>query len=74
MTSPHPGDRIRLIVMTDDPDPIPPDTTGTVTSVKTHGSGRDAWVQVEVDWDNGRKLMLSIPPDRFELLPDGTEE
>ena len=70
MTSPQPGDRIRLVAMPDDPDPIPPGTSGTITSVEQHGAGRDAWLQVEVAWDNGRKLMLTIPPDRFEVLSD----
>ena len=30
--------------------------------------GRDAWMQIEVDWDSGRGLMLTVPPDRFELM------
>ena len=68
MTSPQPGDRIRLVAMPDDPYPVPPGATGTITSVKQHGVGRDAWLQVEVEWDSGRKLMLTIPPDRFEVL------
>jgi hypothetical protein len=74
MTSIHPGDRIRLIAMPDDPNPIPPGTTGTIKSVKQHGAGRDAWVQVEVEWDTGRKLMLSVPPDRLEVLPGEADE
>lgn len=40
--------------MTDGPDPISPGSTGTVTAVRQHGT----WSQVDVDWDNGRKLML----------------
>jgi hypothetical protein len=27
-------------------------------------------MQFEVDWDNGRKLMLTVPPDRFEVVSD----
>ncbi len=69
MTPFHPGDRIRLLAMPDDSDPIPTGATGTIISVKPHGAGRDTWLQVEVDWDDGRKLMLSIPPDRVEILP-----
>ncbi|MBB3205427.1 hypothetical protein FHS27_001227 [Rhodopirellula rubra] len=53
------GDRVRLVSMTDDPDPIPVGTTGTVAGVYPHGD----WTQVDVDWDTGRSLMLSIPPD-----------
>ena len=68
MHAPQPGVRIRLIAMLDDPDPVPPGTTGTVTTVHPHGCGRGQWLQVEVDWDNGRTLMLSVPPDEFEVV------
>ena len=64
MHTPQPGDRIRLVAMPDDPDPIPAGTTGTVAAVRPHGT----WAQVDVDWDNGRKLMLVVPPDQFEVL------
>ena len=74
MTSLQTGDRIRMIGMPDDPDPIPPDTMGTVRSVKKHGAGRDAWMQVDVNWDNGRKLMLSMPPDCIEILSGKAEK
>ncbi len=57
------GDRVRLVRMADDPDPIPVGTTGTVVGVHTHSD----WTQVDVDWDNGRSLMLSIPPDEIEI-------
>lgn len=58
----EPGDRIELIDMPDDPNPIPAGTKGTVVGssfVRTGGG----WWQVDVQWDNGRSLMLSIPPD-----------
>jgi len=64
MNTPQPGDRIRLLAMTDDPDPIPLGTTGTVISVRQLGS----WSQVDVKWDNGRTLMLVVPPDQFEVI------
>ena len=64
MTKPQPGDRIRLLAMTDDPDPIPLGTIGTVISVRQLGS----WSQVDVKWDNGRTLMLVVPPDQFEVI------
>ena len=65
MTTPlKSGDRIRLISMTDDPDPIPAGTTGTVTGVYP----QNGWTQVDVEWDNGRSLMLSIPPDLVERI------
>ena len=58
------GDRIRLIHMVDDPDPIPAGTIGTVTEIHIHSD----WTQVEVSWENGRMLMLSSPPDKFEII------
>ena len=58
------GDRVRLVSMADDPDPIPAGATGTVAGVYPHSD----WTQVDVDWDNGRSLMLSIPPDFVEVL------
>lgn len=60
----NPGDRVRLISMTDDPDPIPAGQMGTVVGVYP----RSDWTQVDVDWDCGRSLMLSVPPDRVEVL------
>ena len=64
MTPLKPGDRIRLISMTDDPDPIPTGTTGTVAGI----CPQSGWTQVDVKWDNGRSLMLSIPPDVVERI------
>jgi hypothetical protein len=68
MTTPQPGERIRLVAMTDDPDPIPPGTTGTVRFIRQCGAGRDSWFQVDVAWDNGRTLMLVVPPDQFDVV------
>ena len=62
--APKVGDRIRLIHMPEDPDPIPPGSLGTVCAIHLHHS----WTQVEVDWDNGRRLMLSLPDDLIEIL------
>jgi hypothetical protein len=61
----HAGDRIRLISMPDDPDPIPAGATGTVVAVT---EGRFA--QIDVDWDNGRTLSLVPGVDRFETIND----
>ncbi len=55
------GDHIRLLQMVIDPDPIPVGTMGVVTEIHIHTD----WIQIEVDWDNGRQLMLVSPPDRF---------
>jgi hypothetical protein len=69
MTSiPKPRDRIRLVAMQDDPDPIRPGSLGTVVRIARHGGGRDAWHQIDVAWDNGRTLMLVSPPDEFEIV------
>jgi hypothetical protein len=63
MPSTRPGDRIRLLSMPDDPDPIPAGATGTVLSVTT-----GPYAQIEVDWDNGRSLALVPGVDRFEVI------
>jgi len=57
------GVRIRLIQMPDDPDPIPPGSTGTITRV-TDGP----YAQIEVRWDCGRSLSLVPGVDRFEVI------
>ena len=67
---PRRGDRIRLLAMRDDPDPIQVGQLGTVVSVSRHGDGKDTWHQIDVAWDNGRTLMVVSPPDRFELVRD----
>lgn len=58
----RPGDRIRLLAM-DDLDPITVGSLGTITAVRN----MDDWLQIDVQWDNGRTLMLSVPPDRVEV-------
>jgi len=58
------GVRIRLISMPEDPDPIPVGTLGVVLRVYDHGD----WAQVEVAWDNGRKLMLTMPDDCVAIV------
>jgi hypothetical protein len=58
------GDRIRLVSMPHDPDPIPAGTHGTVTAIHEHQD----WAQVEVDWDNGRSLMLTLPDDCIAIV------
>ena len=70
MLTPQRGDRIRLVAMSDDPDPIPSGTTGTVVGVRHQRT----WAQVDVKWDNGRTLMLVVPPDQFEVLAADVKE
>ncbi|HUE74563.1 MAG TPA: DUF4314 domain-containing protein [Pirellulaceae bacterium] len=68
---PSPGDRIRLVRMSGDPHPIEAGRRGTVIEVERHGVGADVWHQIQVAWDNGRTLMLTSPPDEFEIVPAG---
>jgi len=63
-TSLKKGDRIRLLSMPQDPDPIPAGSLGTVVEVREHHN----WTQVDVDWDNGRTLMLTMPEDLVEII------
>jgi len=66
-----PGDRIRLINMPNDPNPIESGTTGTVKEVNTiQMFGED---QLVVDWDNGRGLNLLVGEDEFEVIEKGQE-
>ena len=58
------GDRIRLVSMLEDPDPIPAGTMGVVTGIHIHSG----WTQIEVSWESGRMLMLVSPPDQFEIV------
>lgn len=57
------GDRIRMIHMPDDPDPIPAGTTGTITNVNPVNLAGDKFTQYSVKWDNGRRLSACVPPD-----------
>ena len=60
----RPGDRVELLDVPNDPDPVPVGTLGTVESVRAVSGLR----QVNVRWDNGRTTMLSIPPDRVRFV------
>ena len=68
MTTIRTGDRIRLLHMPDDPDPIPAGSTGTIESV-TEGPLGQVWVR----WDSGRSLALVPGVDRFEVIERGPE-
>jgi hypothetical protein len=58
------GDRVVLVHMADDPDPVPAGTVGTVTYVhEFRWPGTPDQLQVSVDWDNGRRLSALVPPD-----------
>lgn len=62
------GDRVRLIFMPNDPNPIPPNTEGTVTYINHMPHGMDFRVQIGVAWDNGRSLSCICPPDHVEII------
>ena len=56
------GRRVRLIKMEDDPNPIEPNTMGTIIWV-------DGMGQIQVNWDNGRRLALIPSVDEYEIYP-----
>ena len=58
------GDRIRLLSMPDDPDPIPVGSEGTVVDV-TDGP----LAQITVKWIGMNRTLALIPGvDRFEIV------
>ncbi len=58
------GDRIRLIAMPDDPDPIPAGAKGTVLSVTDGPLG-----QIVVAWDDSARTLTLVPGvDHFEII------
>lgn len=64
------GKRIELVMMSDDPDPVPPGTKGTITYFSTVTALGPPYDQIGVAWDNGRTLGLASPPDVYRVLPD----
>jgi len=60
------GDRIQLMMMPEEPAPIPSGTQGTVMWT-TQMPGRDTW-QIVVKWDIARSLCLIWPVDRFIVI------
>lgn len=57
------ANRIRLVEMVAQ-DPFEPGKQGQVAEVLYHQD----WMQVNVDWDCGNRLMLIVPPDRAERV------
>lgn len=68
MTPVRKGDRIRLLAMPCDPDPIPPGATGTVQDVRPLRLGSRITTVISVAWDISRSLALVCPPDSFEVI------
>jgi len=54
----HQGDRVRLTMDMDDPNPIYAGEEGTISCVDDAG-------QIHVNWDNGRSLALICGVDSF---------
>jgi hypothetical protein len=61
------GDRVRCILMADDPAPIKSGVEGTVHHV-------DDMKQVHVEWDGGRTLALIPEVDKFEIIEQEVSE
>lgn len=68
------GERIELRSMSDDPDPIPVGTRGTVRDCTRIDFAGPGYWQVSVDWDNGRTLGLCCPPDQAILIREELEK
>jgi hypothetical protein len=62
------GDRVELIAMPNDPNPIAPGTQGTVWHDPVWVF--DTWT-IGVKWDNGGTLNLVVPPDRARIIALG---
>jgi hypothetical protein len=66
---PQVHDRVRMNgVMPDDPCPMEIGAEGTVRAIGAMIQGR---TQIDVDWDNGRTLML-LDTDPFTVIGKGT--
>lgn len=63
------GDRIELVHMPDDPDPIPDGSKGRVILVSAFYDGT---FQIVVDWGCKRSLRLVYPTDQFRVIEDDT--
>jgi hypothetical protein len=61
------GKRIRMINMSDDPNPIPSGEEGEVVHIDSTGT-------LHVQWDNGRRLGVIPGEDEYEIIDDVMEE
>ena len=55
------GMRVELISMSDDPNPVPAGTKGTISFIDGMGT-------IHVEWDNGRVLGIIPGVDRYRLI------
>ena len=65
MLRPQVGDRVRVIGVMDDPDPLPVGLEGTVTYVTPASS---SFQQYQVDWDESRRSLMLLPHDPFQII------
>lgn len=61
------GKRIRLIKMTNDPDPIEPGTEGVIDHIDATGT-------LFVNWDNGRTLGIVPNEDKYIILNESVDD
>lgn len=59
--------KIMMVFMPNDPDPIKPGSLGVVESITDIGSGQ---FQVSVNWEVKRGLKLIYPQDIFQLAQE----
>ncbi len=62
------GDRVELVEMPDDPNPLPRGSKGSIEEINHVDFGREKFTQISVKWDNGRALMVCIPPDQIRVI------
>jgi hypothetical protein len=60
------GDKIKLIEMKNDPNPINPGQIGEITEIRL--SGPSECHQINVLWEDGRTLSLLPYEDLFEII------
>jgi hypothetical protein len=60
------GKRIKMVFM-DDPQPIQPDSMGTIIGIDGIG-------QYQVEWNNGRTLSVIPEIDKFVLIKNNNDE
>jgi hypothetical protein len=60
------GDKIILVRMNDDPDPIPPGTKGVIENVHTVNESGKVTTIITVDWEIRRSLNVILPIDEIK--------
>jgi hypothetical protein len=66
------GDRVELLDMPDDPNPIKEGTRGTVESITDDPCDKAEYI-IGIGWDNGRTLNLCSKVDRVMKIEIGEE-